>query len=71
MTSEALEAIVGHDPLFERACELDSEHWVNYKRPIAAETLRRQLGVGSDRARVLTRQVRQRHQLLGATPSDQ
>ncbi|MEV0054923.1 DUF2637 domain-containing protein [Saccharopolyspora shandongensis] len=71
LTPEAPEAIVGHDPLFERACELDSEHWTNYKRPIAAETLRRQLGVGSDRARVLTRQVRQRHQLLGAVPSDQ
>ncbi|WP_093278176.1 DUF2637 domain-containing protein [Saccharopolyspora shandongensis] len=69
LTSEVSQA-VGHDPLFEQACELDSEHWDNHKRPIAADTLRRQLGIGSDRARALTRHVRQRHQLHDATQGE-
>jgi hypothetical protein len=49
------------DPLCERAYQLDAEHWDLYQRPISAETLRRKLGVGSRRARALTRHIRQHH----------
>lgn len=50
------------DPLYEEARRLDTEHWSRYQRPISAETLRRQLSVGSKRARSLARYCRQAHQ---------
>lgn len=46
------------DPLTVQAYELDAEHWTRHQRPIAADTLRRRLGVGSRRACALTRDVR-------------
>ncbi|RKT86344.1 Protein of unknown function [Saccharopolyspora antimicrobica] len=56
------------DPLSEEAYRLDAEHWLLYQRPISADTLRRELSIGSTRARALTRQIRQHHQ-LGAVPA--
>ncbi|WP_425441797.1 hypothetical protein [Saccharopolyspora shandongensis] len=50
------------DPLVEQACQLDAEHWNSHHRPISADTLRRRLGIGSRRARALTRHVRQHRQ---------
>lgn len=35
------------DPLIADACRLDAEHWDRHQRPISAETLRRELRVGS------------------------
>ncbi|WP_093156315.1 hypothetical protein [Saccharopolyspora antimicrobica] len=50
-TSEAEE-------LVSRAVVLDVEHWLRHRRPISAETLRRELGVGSARARALVKRIR-------------
>ncbi|MEV0088690.1 hypothetical protein [Saccharopolyspora sp. NPDC050642] len=50
-TSEAAE-------LVSRAVDLDVEHWLRHRRPISAETLRRELGVGSARARALVKRIR-------------
>lgn len=50
------------DPLVVEACRLDAKHWETYQRPISAESLRRELRVGSRRSRVLARAVRCRHQ---------
>jgi hypothetical protein len=41
-----------HD-LLKRATALDAKHWAAHRRPIAAETLRRELKVGAHRARSL------------------
>ena len=49
------------DPLRETAYRLDAEHRLQHQRPISADTLRRNLRVGSARARTLTRDARQRH----------
>ncbi|GAA5110523.1 DUF2637 domain-containing protein [Haloechinothrix salitolerans] len=57
------------DPLREEAFRLDMEHRNKYQRPISAENLRRCLGIGSRRARNLTRHVRQRNYHLASTPS--
>lgn len=46
----------------EEAYRLDAEHWNLHRRPISAETLRRHLGIGSRRARALTRLTRQHRQ---------
>ncbi len=50
------------DPLRNEAYRLDAEHWNLYKRPISADTLRRNLSIGSRRARALTHHLRQHHQ---------
>src|SRR5207249_3034608 len=44
--------------LLARAQRIDDEHRRDYGRPVAADTLRRHLGVGSARARSLVRQLR-------------
>ena len=51
----------GDDPLHEEAYRLDAEHWDRHHRPISADTLRRKLSIGSQRARALTRHLRQHH----------
>lgn len=53
------------DPLRNEAYRLDAEHWNLYQRPISADTLRRNLGIGSKRARALTHHIRQHHQPMG------
>src|SRR5207237_3383461 len=50
------------DPLVVDACRLDAEHWEKHQRPISAETLRRELRVGSRRSRALARAVRRRYE---------
>lgn len=50
---------VEDDPLCGKAYRLDAEHWNRYQRPISADTLRRHLGIGSQRARALIGHVRQ------------
>jgi hypothetical protein len=47
--------------LLEHARELDAEHWAVHKRAISAETLRRELKIGGQRARVLVSQLRNEH----------
>ncbi|GDY33930.1 hypothetical protein [Gandjariella thermophila] len=58
----ALAGVEDDDPLVADASRLDAEHWDKHRRPISAETLRRELRVGSRRARVLARVVRSRRQ---------
>lgn len=53
------------DPLRNEAYRLDAEHWNLYQRPISADTLRRNLSIGSKRARALTHHIRQHHQPIG------
>lgn len=59
---EAVEELCDQgEMLLTRAWQLDAEHWKRHRRPIAAETLRKQLGIGSRRARILTQSVRSRY----------
>ncbi len=51
------------DPLCEEAYRLDAQHRNLHQRPISADNLRRQLGVGSRRARALAHHIRQHHQV--------
>lgn len=53
------------DYLLERARQEDTQHWAEHHRPISAETLRKRLGVGSARSRMLVAILRSdtgRHQ---------
>ncbi|GAB3474067.1 DUF2637 domain-containing protein [Amycolatopsis cihanbeyliensis] len=49
------------DPLANEAFRLDAEHRRIHQRPISADALRRNLSIGSRRARTLTHQIRQQH----------
>jgi hypothetical protein len=42
----------------DQVVRLNRRHWARHGRPVSAETVRRYLGIGSERARVLTRHVR-------------
>lgn len=57
---EPVSAVLVAD-LLERARELDAKHWTAHQRPISAETLRRELKIGAQRARVLVSQLRNEH----------
>ncbi len=46
------------DGLVERAKQMDAQHRELHQRPISAEALRKALGVGAERSRILTRVVR-------------
>ncbi|WP_409463215.1 hypothetical protein [Amycolatopsis sp. GA6-003] len=49
----------GLDPdLVEQARQVDAEHRARHQRPVSAEVLRKALGVGAKRSRMLTRVVR-------------
>ncbi|MEU8632787.1 hypothetical protein AB0C38_11500 [Amycolatopsis sp. NPDC048633] len=48
----------GGEAKLERARSLNREHWNLHRRPISAETLRRELGVGASAARKLCATVR-------------
>ena len=54
--------------LFAEACRLDTEHWHKHSRPIAAETLRRELRIGARPARELVRSVRTQYVIQHAPP---
>lgn len=43
---------------FDEVVRLNQRHWARHGRPVSAETVRKYLGVGSEKARVLARQVR-------------
>lgn len=47
-----VEACAEHD-LLERARRADAQHWAKHRRPISADTLRRNLRIGAARARLL------------------
>ncbi|WP_410659615.1 hypothetical protein [Amycolatopsis sp. lyj-112] len=46
------------DDLVERAKQIDARHRELHQRPVSAEGLRKALGVGAERSRILTRVVR-------------
>ncbi|WP_425444440.1 hypothetical protein [Saccharothrix carnea] len=46
------------DGLLERARQEDVRHWERHRRPISAETLRKRLGVGAARSRLLVSVIR-------------
>ncbi|MEV0220415.1 DUF2637 domain-containing protein [Streptomyces sp. NPDC050704] len=47
------------DPLLERARRLDARHWeLHQRRPVSAESLRKELRIGADRSRQLVALVR-------------
>ncbi|MGW1995045.1 DUF2637 domain-containing protein [Embleya sp. NPDC001921] len=48
----------GHDDLITRAREADAPHWRQHRRPISAESLRKELKVGATRSRELVTQLR-------------
>jgi hypothetical protein len=49
---------VANRDLFQQARRLDADHWAAHRRPVSAETLRRELGIGMVRARQLRDEVR-------------
>jgi len=54
------EACAEHD-LLERARLADAQHWTKHRRPISADTLRRNLRIGAARARLLVSIIRAEH----------
>jgi hypothetical protein len=46
------------DDLLARARQEDARHWERHRRPISAETLRKRLGVGAARSRMLVSVIR-------------
>ncbi|WP_394359750.1 hypothetical protein [Amycolatopsis sp. SB7-3] len=46
------------EELVERARRADADHWRRYRRPISAETLRKQLRIGATMSRSLVTEVR-------------
>jgi hypothetical protein len=48
----------GLEELLPRARQIDSEHRLRHNRPVSAETLRKQMRIGSMRARALVQQIR-------------
>jgi hypothetical protein len=54
----ALEASMIIDDLLERARWEDARHWVEHRRPISADTLRKRLRVGAARSRMLVSMIR-------------
>ncbi|WP_370934537.1 hypothetical protein [Amycolatopsis sp. cg13] len=55
------------EELMRRARRADAEHWRRYRRPISAETLRKQLRVGAGTSRTLVAAVRLDNAPVGAT----
>lgn len=51
--------------LLVEACSLDTQHWQRHGRPISADTLRRELRIGTAPARELVRSVRKGYQPSG------
>ncbi|NBH06735.1 hypothetical protein [Amycolatopsis sp. SID8362] len=56
----------GNEAKLERARSLNREHWGRYQRPISAESLRRELGVGAATSRKLCAAVRSEMQMATA-----
>jgi hypothetical protein len=54
--------VAGLDDLLVQARGIDQEHRARYGRPVSAETLRKQMRIGSMRARGLVQQVRRARQ---------
>jgi hypothetical protein len=46
------------EDLIERARKEDARHWVEHRRPISADTLRKQLRIGAARSRTLVSIIR-------------
>jgi hypothetical protein len=49
---------VVNDDLINRARLEDARHWAEHQRPIAADTLRKQLRIGAARSRLLVSVIR-------------
>lgn len=52
----------GLDNLLAQARRIDPEHRIRHARPVSAETLRKEMRIGSARARTLVKQVRELHE---------
>lgn len=63
------QAATNTQPDLERARDLNREHWELHQRPISAETLRRELGVGAAASRKLCAIVRSEMQTIMAAAS--
>ncbi|WP_409496063.1 hypothetical protein [Amycolatopsis sp. cmx-11-12] len=63
---ESRRTVALDEELVERARRADADHWRRYRRPISAETLRKQLRVGATTSRSLVTEVR-----LESAPSSQ
>ncbi|GAA3839204.1 hypothetical protein GCM10022403_084380 [Streptomyces coacervatus] len=49
---------VARDLLLDQACQVDARHRELHQRPVSAESLRKELHIGTERSRQLVRQVR-------------
>jgi hypothetical protein len=56
--SELTTSMMDDDDLLTRAREEDARHWEAHRRPISADTLRRQLRIGAARSRLLVAMIR-------------
>ncbi|NKQ54590.1 hypothetical protein HFP15_17045 [Amycolatopsis sp. K13G38] len=58
------------EELVERARRADADHWRRYRRPISAETLRKQLRVGATTSRALVAEVRPKNTPQSSTNTE-
>jgi hypothetical protein len=56
--SEPTTSTMDEDDLLQRAREEDARHWEAHRRPISADTLRRNLRIGAARSRLLVAIIR-------------
>ncbi|GAA3828166.1 hypothetical protein GCM10022403_071790 [Streptomyces coacervatus] len=54
---EVDEAVAG-DALLDQACQVDAQHRELHQRPVSAESLRKELHIGTERSRQLVRLIR-------------
>jgi hypothetical protein len=58
------------DALFAQVMRINEHHWARSGRPVSAETVRKQLRIGAEQARVLTRAVRAANRAVIDASSD-
>jgi hypothetical protein len=57
-SSDTVSEISTHDDLLDLARRAGAQHWVDHRRPISADTLRRKLRISTARARLLVSIIR-------------
>lgn len=67
---DTLVSLAGFNDLLKVAQQIDHEHRIRHSRPVSAETLRKEMRIGSARARTLVKRVRGLHEPATQTKPD-
>ncbi len=67
---DTLVSPAGFDDLLKVAQQIDHEHRIRHSRPVSAKTLRKEMRIGSARARTLVKRVRGLHEPATQTKPD-